>query len=201
MYVENNGISIVGVLLIIIIGISIFVNGRPQQSASAAPMAAALSTPGAGGRAAILPTPTSPPTNHLALAPIYDTYEVTQGVHGASYGHMAVDLAAGRGASIKSPITGVISDRFIDIYGNTTLVIENNRYQITLLHGRYTVDIGDNIRQGEQIGTEGNFGYVKDMRGNLCTNRDCGYHTHLNVYDKVLGRNVNPLPLMTASSN
>ena len=106
---------------------------------------------------------------------------------------MAVDIAAGKGEPIKSPITGVVSEDYVDDIGNPTLVIENERYAVTLLHGIYSVDSGDKVNIGEQIGVESNIGNTRDMQGNSCRNRDCGYHTHLNVYDKVEGTNINPL--------
>lgn len=130
----------------------------------------------------------------------YDDYWVTQGVHGASYGHSAVDIAAGKGAVIRSPIAGRITEKTIDGVGNTMLVIENEYYTVTMLHGVYTVEIGDEVTWGDKVGEESNNGYTMDMQGRLCTGRDCGYHTHLNVYDKQRGQNVNPLILLSTAA-
>lgn len=129
------------------------------------------------------------------IAP-YDEYIVTQGVHGLSYGHMAIDIAAGKGAAIKSPISGFVSQYYFDAIGNPTLVIENDRYEVTLLHGVYTVEPGEALRVGDLIGTESNLGNTRDMQGNSCRNRDCGYHTHLNVFDKKLASNIDPLDVI-----
>ena len=126
------------------------------------------------------------------IAP-YDSYVVTQGLHGYSYGHAAVDLSAGKGAGIKSPIAGEVKELYVDNLGNPTVVIENPRYRVTLLHGLYSVSAGDQVSLGEVIGVESNQGYTTDFRGRLCAGRDCGYHTHLNVFDRSLGANVNPL--------
>ena len=126
----------------------------------------------------------------------YDDYTLTQGVHGSSYGHMAVDIAAGKGATIYSPIYGEVTEFYIDGIGNPTLVIENEIYRVTMLHGDYSVQIGENLRAGESVGTESNLGNTTDMQGNSCRNRDCGYHTHLNVFDKRIGANINPLNLL-----
>ena len=148
---------------------------------------------------ATLPTPTPMPLPVIdpsAVVAPYDEYWVTQGPHGASYGHMAVDLAAGQGATIKSPINGIVMNHYTDVYGNTTLIIENDLYVVTMLHGEYAAAVGDVVRLGQPVGTESNIGYTMDMQGNLCWNRDCGYHTHLNIYDKTLARNVNPLDLI-----
>lgn len=130
------------------------------------------------------------------LAWPYEHYRITQGLHGSSYGHMAIDLSAGKGAVIKSPINGSVSARFTDEWGNPTLVIENELYRVLLLHGEYTVQVGDQVTIGKPIGYESNLGYTTDMKGNPCKNRECGYHTHLNIFDKIQNTNVNPLDLL-----
>lgn len=131
-----------------------------------------------------------------AFASPYDEYIVTQGIHGQSYGHAAVDIAGGKGAQIRSPITGVVTERYVDPIGNTVLTIENDAYKVTFLHGLYTVEFGAEVKVGDPIGTESNQGNTRDMLGRSCRNRDCGYHSHLNVFDKRLGQNVNPLDLL-----
>ena len=130
------------------------------------------------------------------FVPPYDDYTLTQGVHGYSYGHMAVDIAAGKGATIYSPIHGEVTELYIDGIGNPTLVIENEVYRVTMLHGNYSVKIGESLKAGEQVGTESNLGNTTDMQGISCRNRDCGYHTHLNIFDKRIGTNINPLDLL-----
>jgi len=132
----------------------------------------------------------------LAFAAPYDDYILTQGPHGASYGHQAIDITAGKGTVIKSPINGVVTALYVDGLGNTTLMIENDQFIITLLHGIYTVAVGDKIIIGQPIGTESNIGRTTDRYGVSCRGRDCGYHTHLNVFDKSLGISINPLPLL-----
>jgi murein DD-endopeptidase MepM/ murein hydrolase activator NlpD len=109
---------------------------------------------------------------------------------------MAIDIAAGKGEPVKSPIEGIVSDYFIDGIGNPTLVIENDYYRVTMLHGNFTVNIGDNLSIGEQVGTEGNLGNTRDMHGRSCRNRAGGYHTHLNVFDKQANSNINPLDVI-----
>lgn len=146
-------------------------------------------------------------TENLAPAPItidpssiiypYEEYWLTQGLHGISYGHLAIDLAAGKGSIIKSPIHGTITANYVDQYGNTTLVIENERYTVTMLHGDYSTAVGQSVTLGDPVGSESNHGYTTDMYGNSCRGRDCGYHTHLNVFDKSIGQNVNPLDILT----
>ncbi len=125
-----------------------------------------------------------------AFASPYDNYVVTQGPHDQWMGELAIDIAAGNGATIKSPINGGITQLFTDQWGNPNLIIENSVYIVTMMHGNYTVKVGDQVTIGQPVGTESNHGYTLDWNGNLCTNRDCGYHTHLNVFDKRINDNV-----------
>lgn len=136
------------------------------------------------------------PYDPASFSTVYDNYVLTQGPHGMSYGHYAIDIAAGAGAAILSPIFGTVTQLYTDEWGNPTLVIENEVYAVMFLHGVYSVTIGQEIKQGEVIGSESNIGNTYDMAGNSCRGRNCGYHTHLNVFDKRLGINVNPLDLL-----
>jgi murein DD-endopeptidase MepM/ murein hydrolase activator NlpD len=126
----------------------------------------------------------------------YEAYTLTQGPHGYSYGHMAIDIAAGEGATLSSPIHGVVTELFVDSIGNPTIIIENEIYRVLMMHGVYHTKIGEKVKSGQPIGEESNLGNTTDMQGRSCRNRDCGYHTHLNVYDKRIDSNVNPLDLL-----
>jgi murein DD-endopeptidase MepM/ murein hydrolase activator NlpD len=136
------------------------------------------------------------PVAPQSFAPPYTEYWITQGLHGFSYGHMAIDIAAGEGEPVLSPIAGQVTRKNTDGYGNPVLVIENEVYRVTLLHGIYSVEVGEVVNQGSVVGEESNIGYTTDMQGRLCAGRDCGFHTHLNVFDKRVGGNVNPLDLL-----
>jgi murein DD-endopeptidase MepM/ murein hydrolase activator NlpD len=149
----------------------------------------AVPVEGAGGQA-------SDTTSSTAFALPYVEYLLTQGPHGQSYGHYAIDLAAGNGEVIYSPINGVVTGRYIDQWNNTVIVIENDMFVVTMFHGDYTAALGETVTLGQPVGTESNHGYTLDIYGNLCAGRDCGYHTHLNVYDRRVGYNVNPLDLL-----
>ncbi len=144
----------------------------------------------------ISPLRTDPDPN--AITPPYAHYYLTQGPHGIDYGHNAIDISAGKGEPILSPIDGWVENLFIDEWGNPTLVLENDRYQIELLHGVYSVKIGDQVRRGQPVGLESNQGNTIDAAGVSCRGRDCGYHTHINVRDKSIGINLNPLDLFPA---
>ncbi len=139
--------------------------------------------------------PTKQPDPHTFTAP-YEKYVITQGLHGYSYGHAAIDLASGKGSPVLSPINGEIMDVYIDKYGNPTIIIENEIYRVTMLHGEYHVRPGERVSAGDPVGFESNLGYTTDINGVRCSGRsNCGFHTHLNVYDKNRRENVNPLRL------
>ena len=126
----------------------------------------------------------------------YDDYVLTQGTHGASYGDAAIDIAAGRGADILSPISGQIMLNGYDMYGNSIIVIENEIWSVKLLHGEYYPNEGEWVGLGQMIGSESNTGYTVDIYGNSCRGRRCGYHTHMNVVDRRTGKNANLIKLL-----
>lgn len=192
-----DGMALAGLALLALFGFYIIRGwaGRDDpgtvETAVAQPVAEVQPAVGAGGQQA------SPDqANSTAFALPYTDYVLTQGPHGQSYGHYAIDLAAGHGEVIGSPINGVVTGRYIDQWNNTVIVIENDTFVVTMFHGDYTADVGTTVVIGQPVGTESNHGYTLDIYGNLCAGRDCGYHTHLNVFDRRLGYNVNPLDLL-----
>lgn len=109
------------------------------------------------------------------------------GLHGCFVGAggthwVGVDFAAGVNTDIVAPISGVITEKYVDGVGNTVLIIENPHYMVVLLHGAYDhVEIGTAVvRGGTVIGSEKSFGY------------STGPHTHFQVYDKRAGGWVDP---------
>jgi murein DD-endopeptidase MepM/ murein hydrolase activator NlpD len=173
-----DGLALAALALIAIMGINLLTDQEPQQAVAAG-----------GGRLVVQSDP------DRVIAP-YESYILTQGPHGQSYGHLAIDLTAGKGAVIRSPIEGAVTALYVDGLGNTTLIIENEHYQVTLMHGIYEVQVGDQLALGQPVGYESNQGNTIDAWGNSCSGRDCGYHTHLNIFDKRLNENVNPLDLI-----
>lgn len=165
----------------------------PDTTQDTAAMGGAIQVDMQSAQVAKAPLPLDDP--HTLAWP-YAHYVITQGPHGMSYGHLAIDLSAGKGATILSPINGEVTDLYVDQYGNTTLIIENSHYKILMYHGVYTVQVGERLTIGQPVGTESNIGYTLDAQGRLCTGRDCGYHTHLNIFDKNLQMNVNPLEVL-----
>lgn len=192
MTLHINGISLVSIVILAFFGLALF--SDRQSSATAADLSAALPvvqpTPGAEAQPTAVPDP-------AAIRYPYAEYILTQGPHGQSYGQLAIDLTAGKGALILAPISGTVSALYVDEYNNTTLILDNDYWQVLLLHGDYSVQPGESVAIGQVIGNESNHGYTVDWQGNLCAGRDCGYHTHLNVFSKLQGQNVNPLDVLT----
>jgi murein DD-endopeptidase MepM/ murein hydrolase activator NlpD len=182
------------VIIVALIVVLVMIGGVVHLSGQVAKGEQIVNLPPTGSGGPVSQLYVAEPT--IVTAP-YDNYTITQGPHGQSYGHLAIDLAAGRGEAVKSPINGFVTNLYVDEYGNTTLVIENDVYAVTMLHGDFAVSVGDELRAGQTVGTEGNNGYTMDFLGNLCYGRTyCGNHTHLNIYDKRIQANVNPLDLI-----
>jgi murein DD-endopeptidase MepM/ murein hydrolase activator NlpD len=204
-----DGLTVTAIGIIILMGLGLlrdaFFGGTSQpvtaagQPARAAVQAPVLAGPGSSGTGGEKPKAARVVKNETInsdeIRPPYDQFIVTQGVHGAEYGHMAIDISAGKGATIHSPINGTVTKLYIDAWGNPSLTIENDRWAVEMLHGNFTVKVGDQVTIGQPVGTEGNHGETFDPMGRSCAGRDCGYHTHINVFDKKLGQNVNPLKL------
>lgn len=207
MRVRLDGMTLAGVAILLLFAVNI-VRGWAGEGQPAIGPTNELGTPVAvmtpapealPAAAAVAAGPESDPAWHLEIAMPYDEYFLTQGIHGQSYGHFAIDIAAGNGAIIKSIINGTITGGGYDQWGNTFIQVENDNFVVLYLHGLYTAVLGEKVRAGQPIGTESNIGYTLDMAGNLCAGRDCGYHTHLNVYDKRVASNIDPLSLIPAS--
>ncbi len=205
-----DGMTLAGIAVLLIFALSLLSGFSERVAADAAPvpdspeaLAAAATTSAA--LQASQPTPDATAAADTAWSTTvglpYDEYFLTQGLHGESYGHLAVDIASGNGAVIKSIINGTVTGTGYDQWGNTYIQIENDVYTVLYMHGLYSLVTGDAVSAGQAIGTESNIGYTLDLYGNLCggTGRDCGYHTHLNVFDKRLGVNIDPLSLIPAS--
>ena len=184
-----NGLWLAGMIMLFFFG-AVLLNDRLSGAS-----AAQLPGPAATALPAVAPEPV-PTADPAAVRYPYDEFILTQGPHGQSYGQLAIDLTAGNGAPILSPISGTVTALYIDEYNNTTLVLDNEIWQVLLLHGDYSVQPGQAVSIGQVIGSESNHGYTLDWWGNLCDGRDCGYHSHFNLFDKRLGQNVNPLEVL-----
>jgi len=139
----------------------------------------------------------------LAFAWPYTKFVETQGPHGASYGDYAYDLAAGRGAPVLSPINGEVTKLGTDGLGNTYVYIKNTCYEVKILHGRYTVAVGQSLQIGNVIGTESNQGNTTGYGGVVCASDatpNCGNHTHLNVREANTGKNLDAKSLVNHDS-
>jgi len=140
----------------------------------------------------------------LAFAWPYTKFVQTQGPHGMSYGDYAYDLAAGRGAPVLSPINGEVTKLGTDDYGNTYVYIKNTCYEAKILHGRFSVTVGQSLEIGNIIGTESNQGNTTGYGGVVCQSDatpNCGNHTHLNVRDVISGNNLDAASLINRDAN
>ncbi len=193
-----NGLSIVALALMGLAAFSIL-SDRNQSASTvvAAPLTVENTTPiSLEVNQNPEPTPEERHTEPEDIRLPYDAYVLTQGPHGFSYGDAAIDLTGGEGEAILSPISGIVTKNGFDEWGNTALVIENERWEVRLLHGDYFPPEGETIDLGQVIGAESNHGYTIDWQGRSCAGRDCGYHTHMNVYDKLAGQNANLIELL-----
>jgi len=141
------------------------------------------------------PTPAPTPEPPAIIWPYAEgTFSTTQGDHGGSYGHRAIDIAAGKGAPILAPSDGEIITTGKDGWGNpiVEMIDENDQYRHQFLHGDYIVEEGQQVQQGEIIGYESNHGYTLCSDGGLGEGRDCGYHSHWAAFDAVSGAPVYP---------
>ena len=212
MRIRIDGLTIVALALILFMGLNVLrdeglVEAAPVDKVNAAAMSIVpIALEQQNGTSGLVSEAVQPeamttlpdlgePDPDIIISP-YDQYTLTQGPHGFSYGHMAIDITGGKLATIKSPISGVVTALYVDEWGNPTVIIENDHYQITMLHGIYTVTVGEEVEVGQSVGQESNQGNTVDALGRSCRGRDCGYHTHLNIYDKRLGVNVNPLEVL-----
>ena len=193
---KPDAMTLVGLAVLLIFAAGIFRNSTTRVAADAVP-----EVPNPAAVAAAATTAAEALARNTAIAMPYDTYFLTQGLHGESYGHLAIDIAAGNGSTIYSIINGTVTGTGYDQWSNTYIQIENDIYTALYMHGVYGLAVGDVVAAGQVIGTESNVGYTLDSYGNVCgySGRDCGYHTHLNVFDKRLGLNIDPLTLIPAA--
>jgi murein DD-endopeptidase MepM/ murein hydrolase activator NlpD len=158
MTLRINGITLVGVAFILFTILAVFSDRSSSTSASSL----VEQTPSAATEAATPPPDPSPTTDPAVIRYPYPDLTLTQGVHGESYGQMAIDIAAGKGATIYSPIAGTVTALYVDRYNNTTLIIENEVWQVLMLHGNYTVSVGQQVDLSQPVGSESNNGYTVD---------------------------------------
>lgn len=110
-------------------------------------------------------------TNTVQFAAMYaPPYRVSQSeLHGLS-GWKGVDITSGCGSPIYAPFDGVVTYQGLDGYNHhedgimweqaTMLTIQGfDGLELTLLHGAYSVNGGDSIMAGQQIGTENSYGW------------------------------------------
>lgn len=151
--------------------------------------AVAAGIPGARTGEIEIPDDIESPEYFGRIYPQGTAFVKTQGPHGQNYGHSAIDYSAGNGTDILSPINGVVTAKYVDEYGNPTLVIENQYYVVTMLHmSAIHVELGERVNAGQHVADEGNLGYSLCSNGEKPNGRDCGYHIHIDVDHQVNGQ-------------
>jgi len=113
--------------------------------------------------------------------------------NGAWDNHGGIDLAAIKGTPVKAVANGVVIEaRYASGYGNTVVLVHNNKYKTRSAHlNTIKVKVGQCINKGSLIGTVGDTGNVRKK------GRDAS-HLHFEVYE--FGKRINPLhalPLLT----
>lgn len=129
----------------------------------------------------VMPSAVQPLT---AISLPYTHARISQGLHGCEYGHAALDMVGVGTEKIVSPCTCTVIQNDYDGLDNTRLVLQNDQYIVTLLHGVYSPQRGDQLISGQLIGWQASLG------------NSTGPHTHLNVYDRQAGGNVDPMALL-----
>jgi murein DD-endopeptidase MepM/ murein hydrolase activator NlpD len=92
------------------------------------------------------------------ISGVYGSQRVLNGV--PKWPHYGVDIAGPKGTPVYAPVDGVVT-LAEDLYysGNTLILDHGMRVFSTFLHmDTMTVNVGDTVRQGEQIGTIGSTG-------------------------------------------
>lgn len=100
--------------------------------------------------------------------------------------HYGIDMAAIKGTAVKAAGAGVVVEAGNNKgYGNTVVIMHDNKYRSRYAHlQRISVRVGQQVEQGQYIGTVGDTGLVR-KRGRYAS------HLHFEVY--VHGKKVNPL--------
>ncbi len=100
--------------------------------------------------------------------------------------HHGIDMASLSGTPVKAAAAGkVIEARFAHGYGNTVVVLHNQKYKTRYAHLRsISVKVGQQIRRGSLIGQVGDTGLVRK------SGKDAS-HLHFEVY--AYGKQINPL--------
>jgi murein DD-endopeptidase MepM/ murein hydrolase activator NlpD len=104
--------------------------------------------------------------------------------------HYGVDMAALKGTPVHAAANGVIIEaRHTSGYGNTIVILHNNRYKTRYAHlEKITVKQNKSVVKGDIIGTVGATGFT------IKSGNDAS-HLHFEVYDN--GKQVNPLYLLS----
>lgn len=104
--------------------------------------------------------------------------------------HYGIDMAALKGTPVRAAAPGVVIEaRYTSGYGNTIVIMHNNRYKTRYAHlEKITVRQNKAVTKGDVIGTVGATGFT------IKSGNDAS-HLHFEVYDQ--GKQINPLYLLS----
>ncbi len=143
--------------------------------------------------------PVSAQSDDNAFAMPYIKYIISNGCHpdlwemAGTYNWCAIDLVNQNGKNILSPINGTVYQTGPnDNTGSSYLIIDNTRWRVFLLHGIYSVQNGQKLTLGQQVGTESCIAGPGQCSGD---------HTHLGVFDKKNNVWVDPRTISTTTNN
>ena len=150
------------------------------------------------GEREVAPRPSQDLGDEQAFASPYTVFQVNQLAHAGGgwwYGALAVDISNSPGTPLLSPINGWVSEAGADEFGSTYIVLENSRWRVLMMHGDYSVGLGEVVQLGQQVGTESNNGFTRGPGGEICNEMPgCGEHTHLAIWE--YGNEINPLDVI-----
>ena len=117
------------------------------------------------------------------LSSLFGPRKKTDGSWGFHYG---IDMAAVKGTPIKAAHTGDVTQaEYVAGYGNTVVIQYNKNFKTRYAHlDSIYVYKGQKIKEGKNIGTVGDTGFVRK------SGKD-GSHLHFEVYKD--GKQINPL--------
>lgn len=103
--------------------------------------------------------------------------------------HYAIDMAALKGTPVKAAAAGRVTvAQALPGYGNTVVIIHNDRYKTRYAHlDTIDVQVGNQVKTGQLIGGVGDTGFVRK------TGKDAS-HLHFEIYQD--GQRVNPLKFL-----
>lgn len=102
--------------------------------------------------------------------------------------HAGIDMASVKGTPVKAAASGIVVEaRYASGYGNNVIIAHSGKYRTRYAHlSSFSVDVGQKVERGEQIGKVGATGFVRSKRRG-------GDASHLHFEVSAFGKPVNPM--------